>query len=81
MYALICKCRKLGISIDLQIELFDRIIDPIMLYGCEVWGPENYTETEKLHLKYFKHILGVHGRTTNNMAYEKLGRFSLEIKI
>ncbi len=46
-----------------------------------VWGPENYTETEKLHLYFFKHILGVHGRITNNMAYVELCRFSLEIHI
>ncbi len=58
--------------------LFDRMIVPIMLYGCEVWGPENYIETEKLHLIFFKHILGVNGRTTNNMLYGELGRFSLE---
>ncbi len=64
-----------------QIELFDRMIAPIMLYGCEVWGPKKHTETEKLHLKFFKHILGVHGRSTNNMSYGELGRFSLEIQI
>ncbi len=44
-------------------------------------GPENYVETEKLNLKCLKHILGVHGRTTNNMLYGELGRFSLEIQI
>ena len=81
MYALIGKCRKLGLPIDLQLELFDRLIVPIMLYGCEVWGSENYIVTEKLHLKFLKHILGVHGKTTNNMVYGELGRFSLEIKI
>ncbi len=43
---------------DLQLDLFDRMIVPIMLYGCEVWGPENYTETEKFDLKFLKHILG-----------------------
>ncbi len=41
-----------GLAIGLQLELFDRIIVPIMLYGCEVLGPENYIETEKLHLKF-----------------------------
>ncbi len=81
MYALIGKCRKLGLLIGLQIELFDRMIVPIMLYGCEVWGPENYIQTEKLYSKFFKHILWVHGRTTNNMVYGELGRFSLEIQI
>ncbi len=80
MYVLIGKWRKLGLLIHLQIELFDRMIVPIILYSCEVWWPENYTETEKLHLKFLKHILVVHGRTTNNMAYGELGRFSLEIQ-
>ncbi len=80
MYALIGKCRKLGLPIDLQLELFDRMMVSIMLYGCEVWGPENCIETEKLHLKVLKHILGVHARTTSNMVYGELGRFSLEIQ-
>ncbi len=46
-----------------------------------MWGPENYTETEKLYFKFLKHILGVHRRTTNNMVYGELGRYSLEIQI
>ncbi len=54
--------------IDLQIELFDRMIVAIMLHGSKVWGPEKYTEIEKLNLKFLKHILGVHERTTNNMG-------------
>ncbi len=81
LYALIGKCRKLGLPIDLQLELFEWMIVPIMLYGCEVWGPENYIQTEKLHLKFLKYILGVHERITNNIVYGELGRFSLEIQI
>ncbi len=53
MYALI---GNKGLPIDVQLELFDRMIVPIMLYGCEVWRLENCIETEKLHLKYLKHI-------------------------
>ncbi len=81
MYALIGKCRNLGLPIDLQFELFDRMIVPIILYGCEVWGPEHYIETEKLHLKSFKHILGVHGRTTNNIVYGEWGRLFWKFKL
>ncbi len=81
MYELIGKSRKLILQIDLQNELFDTMIVPIMLYGCKVWGPENYTETQTLHLTFLKHILRVHGRTTNNMVYGEFGRFSLEIQI
>ncbi len=72
MYVLIGKCRKLGLSIDLQLELFDRMIVQFMLYGYR---------NEKLHLKFLKHILGVCGRITNNMIYGEMVRFSFEIKI
>ncbi len=81
MYALIDKCRKLDIPIDLQLELFHRMIVSFMLYGCEVWGPKKYIETEKLHLKFLKHILGVHGRTTNTMVYEILCRYFWKFKL
>ncbi len=43
--------RKYVFLYILKLELFDRMIVPIMLYGCEVWGSENDTETKKLHLK------------------------------
>ncbi len=46
-----------------------------------MWGPEHYKETEKLLLKCMKHILGLYGRTTNNMEYGELCRFCLEIQI
>jgi hypothetical protein len=35
------KSRKLNLPIDLQIELFDTMVAPVLLYGCEVWGSEN----------------------------------------
>ena len=38
MFALLKKSRKLGLDIDIQLKLFDTMIVPIALYGCEVWG-------------------------------------------
>ena len=35
------KGRKLNLHIDLQIELVDTMVAPVLLYGCEVWGYEN----------------------------------------
>ena len=37
MFSLIRKCRKLNLPIDLQLDLFEKCITPILLYGCEVW--------------------------------------------
>ena len=41
MYSVITKCRKHNLSIDCQLDLFDKIVKPILLYGCEVWGFSN----------------------------------------
>ena len=81
LFSLISKARRLRLPIDIQLELFDSTVLPIMLYGCEVWG---YTKTnllETLHLRFLKMILGVHGKTCNSMVYGELGRFPVEIYI
>ena len=41
LYSILKKSRKLNLPIDLQIDLFDTIVAPVLLYGCEVWGSEN----------------------------------------
>ena len=51
MLCLISKARKLKHPIDIQLELFDSLPCPILLYGCEVWGCENIMLIEKLHRK------------------------------
>ena len=42
MYSMLTKCRSLGLLIDLQLKMFDTMVAPIILYGCEIWGFENY---------------------------------------
>ena len=31
----------LNLPIDIQLTLFDSMVTPILLYGCEAWGNEN----------------------------------------
>lgn len=38
MYSLTAKSRKFDLPIDLQLELFDTMVLPIITYDCEVWG-------------------------------------------
>ena len=81
MFALISKSRRHNLPVDIQLQLFDSTVMSIMLYGCEIWGNANVDVLDKLYLKYLKMILGVQGKTCNNMVYGELGRFPLGIHI
>ncbi len=47
MFALLKTIRQLSLPIDLQLELFDRVVVPVLIYGCEVWGYEGLDTLEK----------------------------------
>ena len=38
MYEVIKLGRFYKLPIKIQLELFDKMVKPILLYGCEVWG-------------------------------------------
>jgi len=78
MFGLIRHCRKMDLSVDICSELFDRMVSPILLYGCEVWGFEDISILERLHLKFSKLILKVSKYTPSCMVYNELGRFPLK---
>jgi hypothetical protein len=54
--------RNQYIPIDLQLKHFDAMVEPILLYGSEIWGYENIKIIEQIHLQFCKRILKV--RTT-----------------
>ena len=57
------------------------MIEPILLYGSEVWGYENLKILEQIHLKFYKRNLKVRNTTPNCIVYGELGRFPLEIRV
>ena len=52
MFSLLSKSKKLHLPIDLQLELFDQLVLPILCYGSELWGYENCNILENLHMRY-----------------------------
>lgn len=78
MFGLLRHCRKLELPFDISLELFDRMISPILLYGCELWGFEDITILERLHLKFCKLLLRVSKFTPSCMIYYELGRFPVK---
>ncbi|XP_059398726.1 uncharacterized protein LOC132130888 [Carassius carassius] len=80
---------KFNPPIKLWLKIFDSIIKPILLYGCEIWGPKfklNYTSwdkrpTEMFHLEFCKNILGLHRNAPSLGCRAELGRFPLLAEI
>ena len=81
IFSLIPKCRQLNLPIDVQLELFDTLVVPTILYGCEIWGHEWFGISETLHLKFCKIVLSLTKDTPNCMIYGELGRTPIECKI
>ena len=71
---------KLMLPLEIQIELFDRLIVPILLYGCEVWCPMITNLASKLQLRFYKIILKLSKSTPSCMVCGELGQFPLEVQ-
>ena len=73
--------REKIIPIDCQIEMFDKVIEPILLYGCEIWGMENTEKIEQFRLKSLKQILQIRNSTPAYIIYGELGKMPLKTTI
>ena len=81
MYSVLKKGRLNNLSIECQLDLFDKIVKPVLLYGCEIWGYGNNNIIEKVHLKFCKLLLHLKPSTPDFMVYGELGRFPLDTNI
>ena len=63
MFSLLKKARDLLLPLDLQIEIFQKTVIPILLYGCEVWGFGDLKVLEQVQLKFLKQILNMKKHT------------------
>ena len=59
------------------LDLFDKLIVPILNYGSEVWGFHQAQDIERVHLSFCKRVLGVKKSTQNDFIYGLLGRMPM----
>ena len=52
-----------------RIELFDKLILPILNYASEVWGFVHGEVIERMYLQFMKKLLGVKYTTQNDFIY------------
>ena len=81
MYGVIRKIRQFNLPIEQQFDLFDKVVKPVLLYGCEIWGYENLDIIERVHLKFLKYILCMKSSTPSYMVYGESGPFPLSLTI
>ena len=80
MFSLLRKCRQLNLPLDIQLELFEKCVHPILLYGCKIWACEKMDVISKLQLRFLKLILGVKVTTPTCMVLGEVGRYPIEIE-
>lgn len=82
LHAMRRRCAELGLSSpDLQLELFDVLVRPVLSYGSEIWATQflsgSSNPCERLHRSFLRGILGVRQCTPTEVVLAELGRFSL----
>ena len=81
LYALLKKSKTLGLPSDLQLDLFDKTVKPILLYGAEVWGIGKLDMIERIHLKFLKYLFNLKKSTPTYMIYGELGIVPITVEI
>ena len=57
-----------------KLELFDKLVTPILNYGSEIWRFTPAKKIERVHMLFCKQLLGVKTSTQNDIIYGDLGR-------
>ena len=77
MYSVLRKSRVLCLPVDIQLQLFDSMVAPILLYGSEAPGFEKSDILESLYLQFYKIILKAKNSTPNVILYGELGKYPI----
>ena len=55
-FSMLIKTRKLMLPVDIQCTLFESLVFPVLLYGCEIWGFQSTSMLEIFYRKFIKKI-------------------------
>ena len=72
-FSLLTKVRKLNLSADVFVELFERLVIPVLLYGSEIWGYEDLKQVQIMYNNAMRNFLRLHKNTSMCMVKGELG--------
>lgn len=81
LHLLYKRINNLHIPLDLQLDLFDSTVLPILLYGCEIWGFHPTKLIDIVQNQFLRNITKLRKSTPIYMLYAELGRKSLDIHV
>ena len=70
--------KKLNMPIDIECNVFEKLVFPILLYGCEIWGFHYVNVLETFYRKFLKKILHLRPSTPSCMVYGEFGKLPLQ---
>ena len=73
MFLLLSKGRQLQLSLGTYLQLFEKMVLPVLTYGCEVWGFEKLDVLDKLQLEFIRYVLKLNKCTPIAMLYAESG--------
>ena len=81
MFGLLEKAKILKLPIDVTCDLFDKVVLPVLLYGCEIWGWANLKDIEIFFRNFLRTLLKTFKFTPNCMLYGETGTTDVKTKI
>ena len=66
-----------GLSFNVAVEIFDKTILPILIYGAEIWGCKHHTVIEKVQMKFLKRQLSLSQTTSDVAVIGETGRLPI----
>lgn len=92
-FAIACLHRKLsdldvGANVELALHMYSSIVEPALLYGCEVWGQnclqltdpadDGKLEVEQVHRNFLRYVLKVRKSTSAWIVYREAGMYPVQ---
>lgn len=76
-YAVTQKVTKLALPKDLHLDLINKMVIPVLTYGCQAWSHSDLTAIDSYHRKLIKNALNIGSRTANCTTYAETGSIPL----
>ncbi len=77
---------KIDFPIQVWLKMFQFVLEPIILYVNEIWGPKlnhewDKTTIESFYTEFCKNIVHVQRKTPNNMCKAEFNQYPLILKM